>query len=214
MENDGYASTKRKCNRFCALVREVSTLVGIPKQRWLTLETGEMVLPGLGLVEDARPRAVLLKRAFDGMLEILGNRGPRFRSQLSDCLHHGPAPASTGMRLQDADQIPDIARLFSKPARGNQRFGTLKLFALAALNIAHGRHGLPGSPTVHGSLAFDPVVTTFVPSLQDVLVAFSANGSLPAFPRPGASRRLASSRHVSLMRSRLSRTLFLSISVL
>jgi hypothetical protein len=85
----------------------------------------------------------------------------------------------------------------------------LKLFVVAAFNVTHVTHVLPGRPAVHGSLPFDPVVTTVLPSLQDVLIAFT-NASLPAFPRPEASRRLASSSHGSLF----SRTLFLSISVL
>jgi hypothetical protein len=118
------------------------------------------------------------------------------------------------MRLQDADQVHHMPCFLSKPACGNQRFGTLKLFVVTAFNVTHVTHVLPGRPAVHGSLAFDSVVTTVLPSLQDVLVVFSANASLPAFPRPGASRRLASSWHESLMGSRFSRTLFLSISVL
>src|SRR6266550_2365314 len=148
---------------------------------------------------------MLLKGALDGMFEILRNGRARFRPQLSDRLHDGPSPATAKVRLQDAYQVHHVTRFFSQPVCGNQRFGTLKLFAFTGLNRAHESRALPGSFTFRGSLPLNPVETSVLSSLQDILVAFRESAFFSAVPKGGISRLPGRLRSESATRSVLNR---------
>jgi GTPase Era involved in 16S rRNA processing len=53
MNDDRYTGVKQKCIKVNAILRDISTLIGAEDGKWVKLETGDTVMPGLGLSHDA-----------------------------------------------------------------------------------------------------------------------------------------------------------------
>ncbi len=71
MAFDRYRSIRQKCVKVSSILRDISTLIGAIEGRWVKLETGETVTPGLGLVHEARQLINYARYVQQGIFRIV-----------------------------------------------------------------------------------------------------------------------------------------------
>ncbi len=71
MNVDQYSGIKQKCLKVCSILRDISTLIGVVEGKWVKLETGDTVMPGLGLTHDATHLVNCANYIQQGILKIV-----------------------------------------------------------------------------------------------------------------------------------------------
>lgn len=67
---DGYHSVRQKCQRIAAILRDIALLIGDKKETWIALESGDTVMPGLGLHNEASQVASAVKYLQQGIFNV------------------------------------------------------------------------------------------------------------------------------------------------
>ncbi|MGI8972457.1 MAG: dynamin family protein [Dehalococcoidia bacterium] len=102
MRYEGFAAVRQRSQRIASALREFALLIGEPRLQSLTLSTGEGVLPGLGMLSEAKTIEQRATDAERGVFKVLVLG--RFKNGKSTLLN-----AMLGARVLPTSAVPATA---------------------------------------------------------------------------------------------------------